>query len=275
MERYLTGRAVTLTHKFLNDESVLTPATVTVTVTREASPGTPVFTGTASQASGVYTVSPGLLPEGVYVAIWDGSTAIDTTVFEVVGGYLFSIPELRESDEDLDDPARYPTADVKQKRRVTEWEFQTITGRSFIPRTATVRLLADGSDWVWPGVYDIRKVVSAKGTDGVSVLDEISVDDIGGLTGFGCLPRGVYTLEIAYGFTFVPEDIKRVGMLRSRYHLMSEKSGIPDRATSFQPVDGGTYTLSTPGVRGAHTGIPEVDEVLRNYTYEILGAVSV
>ncbi|MEU4714686.1 hypothetical protein AB0F73_13655 [Micromonospora purpureochromogenes] len=267
MARYLAGRGVNLAHTFLEDETPLTPAEVTVTVTRDGS-STPAITGTATRAGDVYTFSAGMLPEGCYAVRWDGGPlAVDVVTVEVTGGPLFTIPELRASDEDLT-AARFGTAEVRLAREVVEAEFQRITGRSFTPRTAYLA----AADFPAPGELlpfrDVRSVTALGPSTG-----PLAVERIGPYGYAPELPEGTTGVEVAYGFTSTPEGIHRAGMLYARWLLNEERSSIPDRATSFQPGDGGTYTLATPGRAGYETGIPTVDAVLEGFRNRLVDAV--
>ncbi|MFJ5542425.1 hypothetical protein [Micromonospora chalcea] len=271
MARYLAGRAVNLTHTFLDDETALTPETVTVTVTR-AGATTATTTGAATRAGDVYTYSAGMLAEGVYLVRWDGgATAVDLVPVEVTGGPLFTITELRDSDDELT-AQRFGTAQVRNVRDVVESEFQRITGRSFTPRTAFLAAADTPSPGGLLPFYDVRSVAVVGGVDAGSVLP---VDRLGQFAYAPEIPADATGVEVAYGFTTTPPGIRRVGMLYARWLLMAERSGIPDRATSFQPADGGTYTLSTPGRAGAETGIPDVDAVLKGYRPDIINSVGV
>jgi len=71
-------------------------------------------------------------------------------------------------------------------------------------------------------------------------------------------------IEIGYehGMDRPPPDLLDAFMVRMRHRLNLPASGIPDRATSIQTEQGGIMSLSTPGLRGAVTGIPTVDVVL-------------
>jgi hypothetical protein len=282
VSRFRTGRSVTLNHTFLDDETALTPEAVTVTITRDGVVD-PVTSGSATANGPVYTYTPGVLPEGCYSSTWDGGPGVvDVERFEVTGGFLFSIPEVRASDPDLTQ-AKYPAATIRAAREDVEAEFQRITSRSFVPRTAVVELVAGGGDPVpvsdgWDSVaftpasdevvvpfYDVRSVT----IDGVPQ----AVSRFGAMATV-TLPEGTYTAEVAYGFTAVPNDIRRVGLLLVKHYLAEPNSGIPDRATTFQPTDGGTYTLATAGRAGYETGLPDVDAVLKDYTFEIVNDVT-
>ncbi|QGN50220.1 hypothetical protein GKC29_27645 [Micromonospora sp. WMMC415] len=271
MARYMSGRSVNLAHTFLDDETALTPATVTVTVTRNGAT-TATATGPATAAGTVYTFSAGMLPEGVYSVRWDGgATAVDLATVEVIGGPLFTIAELRASDDELT-AQRFGTADVKRAREVVESEFQRITGRSFVPRTAFLSVAELPAPGELLPTSDVRSVTVVGGLEAGSV---VPVERVGQFAYTPEIPADATGVEVAYGFPSVPDGIHRVGMLYARWLLMAERSAIPDRATSFQPADGGTYTLSTPGRGGAETGLPDVDAVLKGYRPDIVNSVGV
>lgn len=278
MQRFISGRPVNLTHEFTDDasETALIPGTVTVTVTPIGGT-TPVSTGSPTLAGSVYTRSVGMLATGVYTVVWTGVTsavtvAVDTEYVEVAGGRLFTVKEARASDDDLT-ASRYPPADVMYYRTVVEDEFERITGRSFIPVTRRFRQDLDGSGMHLLPVRDVSTLVSIEIEGAALDLSGVDVDTDGIISGLPATAQGPVWVTVTYGFTSVPADVKRVGMIRTRYFLASERSGIPDRATTYQPADGGTYSLATPGVRGSHTGMPEVDEALDGYTYDMLNSI--
>lgn len=270
--RFLNGRAVTLRHVFLDDETPMVVPAVSVTVRDSA--GQTVYTGDATARVGdEWSVSLPALAEGVYTASWQaGTEATDRTTFEVVGGFLFTLPEARGSDVDLEDATRFPTAELKHYRTVVEEEFETITARSFVPRTARVEVEADGTSTLFTGYFDTSALVAVEGPSGPV--------DVAGWTvnGFGVVaaPYGAelvdgdrYTVTLRYGFDQAPEDVKRAALIRLRSLLTAERSGIPDRATAFVSAEGGNFTLATAGRNGYETGIPEVDATLSRYKYRI------
>lgn len=277
MGRYLAGRAVTLSHTFLDDETLLSPSSVAVTVTRVGAT-TPAAQGDAVPNGDAFEFAAGLLPEGVYAVRWDGGIAVDTDQFEVVGGYLFSIPEARESDEALT-ADRYAAEEIRHYREVVEDEFERIAGRSFVPRTKHIPVGDVPGCGDFLPLLDVRTITVVGGTsDGV----ELEFERVGPFAVMPELPADEATgvvdatgIDVAYGFVRAPEDVRRVGMVRLRYLLAAERSGIPDRATTFQPAEGGTYTLATPGRGESRTGIPEVDAVLNDYRLPIIRSVTI
>lgn len=271
--RFLSGRGITLNHTFLDDEDVLNPASVSVTV--YAADDTSVHEDAATDTDGVWSITVPMQAQGIYRVKWDGgAVAVDTEYIEVVGGYLFSIPEARASDSELVDTTDYPAAEIKGYREVIETEFQTVTGRSFTPRTARVSLETDGTDVVWTGLLDCGALVALSGPDGALTVTDYHLDSSGLLSGLEGFAEGTrLTAVIDYGLRVVPEDIKRAAFVRLQYLLAAESSGIPDRATSYVAAEGGTFTLATPGRNGYKIGIPEVDAVLNLYSYNVLASV--
>ncbi|MEV6638102.1 hypothetical protein AB0M54_46005 [Actinoplanes sp. NPDC051470] len=263
--RFLSGREAVLKHIFeTDDEAPLTPVAVTVTVTREGRT-TAATSGTAIRNGDVYTFAAGSLPLGVYTVRWDGGTAaVDTSWFEVVGGHLFTVAEVRAYDADLS-ADRFPTSAVVRLRDYIAGEFESITGRSFVTRCRRIPVELDGSCSPLP-LVDVQ-ATTFEDSAGQTVY-AVSVEPVGPFT--LAEGEGSYTAELTYGFRSVPDDVKRAALLRIRTLLFAERSGIPDRATSFQPAEGGTYTLATPGVRGSETGIPDVDAVLGRYGFDVL-----
>jgi hypothetical protein len=267
--RFLSGRAIPLTHTFLDDETALVVPAVTVTV-RDAN-GATVYTTSATSSGTTWSVTVPMQTQGVYTASWvAGTTATDTEAFEVVGGFLFSIPEARKSDVDLTDTVRFPTADIRHYREVVEDEFERITGRSFVPRTARVEVEADDTSSLFLGYFDVSALAAVEGPSGPVDIAGWAVDSAGSVRAPYVLTDGDrYTVTFVYGFPQVPEDVKRAGLLRLRSLLTAERSGIPDRATAFVAAEGGNFTLATAGRNGYETGLPDVDAVLKRYTYRI------
>jgi hypothetical protein len=272
--RFLSGRAASVSHTFLNDEDVITVPSVSVDVWRNSDPSTYVTQVTnITPVNGVYTVT---IPndkatQGVYTARWTGTGYQETSSFEIVGGFLFTVPQARAGDVELEDTARFPAADIRGYREVIEAEFERITGRSFTPRTAIVEFQADGTDTAYVGLHDCAALVALSGPNGALTVADYHLDDSGLLSGLQSFCEGDrLTAVIDYGFRVVPDDVARVGILRLRTMLAAERSGVPDRAVTFVAAEGGNFTLATAGRSGWETGIPEVDATLSRYTYRIL-----
>ncbi|MDT0472781.1 hypothetical protein RM863_11655 [Streptomyces sp. DSM 41014] len=267
--RFLSGRAATLRHTFLDDEDVMAVPAVSVTV-RDAS-GATVYTGSASSSGDEWRVTSSPLPIGVYTASWVAEgLASDQDNFEVTGGFLFTIPEARASDSDLEDKSRFPAAKVRHYREVVEAEFERITGRSFTPRSTQAEVEGDGTRTLYLGYLDVTAIAAVNGPSGPLDVTSWTVDPHGFVTAPYDLPEGTrYTVAFTYGFALAPDDVKRAGLIRLRSLLTAERSGVPDRATAFVAAEGGNFTLATPGRGGSETGIPEVDATLKRYRFEV------
>lgn len=269
--RFLSGRAHVLTHTFYNDETPAVVASVAVSVLDES--GTVVFTGAASATGTQWSVSVPAKPEGKYTVTWTATGYVDRSSFEVVGGFIFDLPELRGFDADLN-PDKYTTAQLKAARERTEVEFEKITGRSFTPRTKTVKITYDGSAVAWLQTFDVRSLNSVTvGGVAESDLSDWHVDTGGFLTVPDTVDEdALLEVNVSYGFVPTPEDIHGAALVRARSHLTKPNSGIPDRATSYVADSGGQFVLATAGLRGWETGIPEVDAVIKRYRYDVLNA---
>jgi hypothetical protein len=87
--------------------------------------------------------------------------------------------------------------------------------------------------------------------------------------------RTTATFEVIYryGMTQVPPDVKRAALTLAREVVLGNNSRLDDRAYALTIPDVGTVNLSTPGQRGARTGLPEVDVVLDSYDIREVGIV--
>jgi hypothetical protein len=209
---------------------------------------------------------------------------VQTDVVEIVGGFFFSLAAGRASDSSLSDAAKYTTADLELARLETEEECEAITDRAFVPRYLRVTLDGTGqSDLVLKHpdpertvahVRAIRSVKMAPRADGtftsfsVAELAAVRVSDDGTLRrldgatfieGFANV-----VVELEYGLDAPPLELVRACLTRFRARLNMNKSGIPDRASSFTATDGGTYRLDLPGAW--KTGLPQVDAVYARYS---------
>lgn len=265
MDRVLRAATATISDDW--DEG-LARGTVTLGIT--ASDGTVVVAaGTATDGTGTdrrtfdltaaHTADLDLL-----TVTWTSDTlgALVTRV-EVAGGYLFSLATL---DALLDDPTDYTTEQKQTARLRAEARIERVVGAALVPRYSYETLSGDSTPYddlkvAWPYVRDIRSVT----IDGEAETD---------LTVYTGLPHGFIhsddgwdsgsaNIVIGYehGLDFPPPEISDAAALLAKHYLI--KGPIDDRATALSAgPDGGTISLLTPGVRGIHFGIPEVDEVV-------------
>jgi hypothetical protein len=231
-----------------------------------AGTGVGAFTAplTAAQASSLDELS----------ATWTevGGGIYQTTV-DIVGGYYFSIDEARRAAPNFTDKQKYPDALVLKVRQEVEEECERICNRAFVPRFRRLSMLGNGCERLMLPNVDLR-AVKALTIDGATVAPSaLSVQTFGEVRyinggRFGWLRPTGRGLEVSYeyGLDSPPADLRRAALIRFASRLSLSKTGVPDRA-EFQIVDGRAFTLTTPGVRGSHTGIREVDEVYDAYAY--------
>lgn len=275
--RTLEGRPVNVAHTFLQGEVAIPVTGVSVTLTDPL--GAEVDTATAVAGDeGSWSAKFPAQPLGVYGLSWSGTDGtdsyVDRTTVEVVGGFLFSVPDARASDDFMSDASAFPASEIEHYREVVAGEFQAITYRSFVPRVTRIDFTGDGGQEYMCLVPDASFLVSVQ-VAGVSAdLAGWEVNRLGKVTAPTPVADGVRVTALAcYGWPVVPGDVKRAAMIRCRDLMAAEDSGIPDRATTWQPQEGGTFRLATAGSGKWRTGIPEVDSTLFNYTLDTVLAV--
>lgn len=293
--RILRGSTATITHTFVVDEDP-TDASTTVTVAVVDATGASVSSGnatTAGSGTGAYTyaLAAGSTLKNL-TATWTGTIGGASTAeadnVEVVGGTFFDLATGRYSDATLSDSTKYTTAMLRQARLEVEQECEQICDRAFFPRYAratldgtgtTDLLLPSGDSLRRPGcnreVRTIRSVRMAAAPDGT--FTAFTAGELAALavTADGAIRRtdGAFwtqalkniVVEWEYGLDAPPEDLIRASLVRFRSRLNIHRTGVPDRATSFTAVDGGTYRIDLPGAW--KTGIPEVDAVYSRYSH--------
>lgn len=277
MERVLRGAPATLTAYFYNMETLVDPDDNDVTVTATRADGTDLYLtpqAATRVSAGKYTWTlPAQSFLNLFTVLWEG--VIDdepvsvTTYAEIVGGQYFTLPELRASDTALSNTEKYTTEKLRFARLAVEAEFEGICHRAFVPRYERELITGDGSSYIWLDHPEPLRVISltVDGEDWSDTQPRRPSDSLRQLY----LPNGTWTsgaevlIEYEYGMWAAPERIKQAALKRAKYRLVADSSRIDERATVMNIPDFGNFVLSTPGMRGAYTGIPEVDVVLDDY----------
>jgi hypothetical protein len=288
-EQILTGTAATLTARFYDQDGDLVEPSGTVTVGIVDEAGTTVVaagTATVVGSTGVrtYTLAASATAQTrILIATWTNGTISTTTRAEVVGGYYASVRQIRDSDDVLDDPRKYTSAQIVTARRAVEREFEDYCAVAFVPRYR--RLRADGTgrrDLVLPD-SELRAVRSVREYDDDLTFETYSPAEIAAIPANGAgvavrtdgevfeFGRSNIVIEYEHGLNRPPADLLEAFFLRVRDVLNRQNRGVPDRATSFTSDVGGTYALLVAGRGGSITGIPDVDVVLKRYSRRIPG----
>jgi hypothetical protein len=284
----------TLSHTFVVGETVTDPTGQTATVAIVDANGTTVVASTAATrtSAGVFTYALAGQPQlARYTANWtgtfSGSAMAETDYVEIAGGFFFNLADARASDSSLADATKYPLAALTTARQEVEDECEQICDRAFVPRYR--RAVLDGSgtadllltDYAWAvdgrSAGDVRTIRAASVAPQVGqTFVALTSTQLAALTvtADGVLKRvdgNIWTegvqnviVEYEYGWDGPPSDLVRAALTRLRTRLNWNRSGVPDRASSFTAVDGGTYRLDLPGA--FKTGIPEVDAVYGRYS---------
>lgn len=217
--------------------------------------------------------APGIAVLDAYDVTWnipDGSKRF--TQFEVVGGFLFTIAELRAFDDELTDATAYPASAIVDVREQVEerLEGEEACGVAFVPRGA--REVLDGSGEALLELAHLlpRTVLSAE-IDGVALdaaaLADLRTHDWGAVSRktLGAWTSGQANVEILYehGFDRPPAPIVRAAKILAKKQLVDSPISEEERALSVT-TELGTMRISTPG-RDGPTGIPEVDAVIEQF----------
>ncbi len=262
------------------------PGTVTVSVQRLAGTTfTPAgaVTGTGTAAREVVLTAAETATLDTLRITWTGDasgTPTMTTLVDVVGDVLFTVPEAKLHDggvlEDLDDAVL-----LEARGRIAQ-EFQQICGVAFGsrfdllivdgPRSGLDLLLTHGQSGapvMLPTALRSVETRTAVGGDrgrrGAS--EQVAASEVlpwGGVVSASTWPVGrrLVRVGVEHGHLLVPLAIRRAALRLLRFQVL--ENDIPSRATSMNSEDG-TFTLATAGMRGAVYGLPEVDSVLTRH----------
>ena len=264
-QRIVAGVAATLTWQAVDQNGEPTdPGTTTVGVVD--STGTTVLAaGTATTTSGTArTVAIAAQDIDTLTVTWTGATATGTTYVDVVGGVYFTVAALRAAHPTMADTTTYPTASIQTARAVVETVFERSVGYPFVPRLATVQV-SDGFAQV-RGVKRVRWAQSA--THSPWVYEEDTADLA---LSTRIIPDGVICssnyrqLGVVCGYDQPPPDIYRHAMNYCKHLLTEATAGIDMRVMAMQDIDGAQLHLATPGLSVWVTGIPTIDEALKDY----------
>lgn len=225
------------------------------------------FTATHG-GTGVYTVTiPATLAVlDSYTVNWtfpDASTA--RTPFEIVGGFYFTITELRATDPVL---ASFSADNCRAVRSAVEERFEQVCDVAFVPRGRRYKTSGDGTGSLFLPSKFVRSVVA--GSVGGVALTSPEVADIRIYSwGIQRDTLGVWTsgnqnvsVLYEYGMAEPPAPVKAAALRYAR-HLAVPHAFDDDRMISFQ-TDVGIVQQSV--ARAGKLGFPDIDSVLESYT---------
>lgn len=272
MQRIVVNRSATLPKDF-----AFTPTgTPTVAVTRDD--GTAVTVGTvlatADPTVFEYTIPStsntqlDILTE-TWTAVSGGQSQTFTDTIEVAGGVLFTIDQARAL-KPLNDTTMYPTAKIIEARTMVESALEDACGVAFVPRFKRQWVSGNGRSTILlaPKARAIRSVTLDDTAVSNALTDTMRVMPTGEVYYPSWWQTGYANYEVAYehGYDSPPPRVSQAALLWAKTFLVS---GPIDARTTSMSTEDGTFSLATPGLRGSHTGIPEVDAVIQQYALHV------
>lgn len=230
------------------------------------------FTTAAPNPTGVYTLT---FPVNfdvldTYDVVWTWANGQSRrSGFELVGGFLFAIAELRAFDAVLASETAYPDARLIDVREAVEERMEKAAHVAFRARGA--RELLDGSSDGEIFLHNRRpiRVVSASIAGVALSADELA--DVAVYPGGRLMRRsGSWTakerqVEVLYehGYPETPAPVHDAALRYGRHLAVKTAFDDADRATAAFTELGG-YRLTIAG-RDGPTGLPEVDAVIEQF----------
>lgn len=288
-QRILRGAAATLTYVHQDADGRVANAVGGVTVGATRADGTVLIAAgtvaTVPGGTGIYTVALTAAQTAqldTITATWTvgGVTAAArSTTHLIVGGYLFSLDEMRKSQPGCEDTSRYPDAALIDARAAVEDEAEWICDRSFVPRYSRVTVNGTGDTTVVTGLADIRSIRSLRvyPSPGSSTYTTFTATQLAQLTwtADGVLRRndgarfdqgfGTVVIEAEHGLSEPAADMRIAAMVRCFDVLTNPNSSQPDRAVRYERADGWQFDL-TPELDEFSTGIDSVDRVYGRFS---------
>jgi hypothetical protein len=250
-----------------------------VTVVRHSN-GTPVATGPVTKEGAgddvFYTAvvdSTATAEVDLLVATWegevDGASSAYSTYAEVVGGFVTS---LRAIERKYDEAGR-SADDYAAAREAATTQVEGACGVAFRPRYAKEVLDGRGTDTLTllPQLLRVLSVSIAGEALATADLEGLAVDRDGFLISPTRWPEGRANIEIAYvhGYERFPAADLPVRDYAA-YLLTESPTDFNQRATSYSTGEI-TYSLVTPGMRGASFPLPSVNAFVEAHQFVSVG----
>jgi hypothetical protein len=168
VERVLRNTAATISVTFYNGTTPVDADTDPTIVVKKAN-GTTLLSTTATNepSTGIYSVV--IPPQSVlnlltltWTGLFTGTSVSIVTEVEIVGGFYFSIAELRNYDSALANTSKYPNEALVNARAYVETEFEDICGRAFVQRYYREEALVRDPDTslLWTEKPEVQNIIS-------------------------------------------------------------------------------------------------------------------
>lgn len=283
-----------------------TPGTLRARVHADGEPatlagGSPTFAAVDADgnaiASGAATITGNILEAALTAAqvaepnritcTWgaftvNGGSAVSlATQHEAVGSSFLTLAEARAFEEKkLNDRGRFPDVVLYEAfaRAQDDLEHPRALGYSLGLRYKRAQIAVDtGTGEVFLTdryINEIRGIsYRLPGSGSFTALSSgdlarVEFDDSGALTGYHWQNGSILRISYVAGLVPIPTTLKHAGL-----HIVADVVSSPSipRNAIQQVGENGTFTLSTPGLRGARFGIPFVDEAVKTYRWRAPG----
>jgi len=290
--RILAGSAASIRVTCYRDGELATP-TGTLTCSIANAEGTVLATPTPTASNGVLTAAMTAAQNvdvNTLTVTWDGlvfgaepATTI-TSEHESIGAWLFGLAEARthgNPSQPLASANDYPDDFIRYYRDLIADKFAERLLYPLGARYQMATIDGDGtSELFLRNAWRCRRLrnvwVRTYGTTTWTALTESQMA-LCSLTRAGLLsregnvwPKGKGNIRIAYenGAQPIPLELRDAAL--AVLADASVGSDLPARATT-QTIEGNTFQLATPGIRGSFVGIPGVDEALEHHRVKTFG----
>lgn len=202
-----------------------------------------------------------------------GGTATGSTIVEIVGGFLFTVKEARESYDGLENTTDVPTSDIVKYRQITDAELTWICDRAFTPRFRRLTLDGTGTGTLTLPDNDLRTVtaVSVGGTAytddeiaDLKVYEHRRVDQV--WNNIWDFDQENVVIAYTFGLDRPMPDLKEAALTRFREMLWGKNRELQDNAAE---VVAGGMTMRVDKPDEFATGNRLVDSVYRRYSLRI------
>lgn len=219
------------------------------------------------EASGTYILQPGPISAlDTYSVAWDLGDETRNTEFEVVGGFMFTLPALRRRYPELDDSDSYSDDDLIDAREQAEELMETHSNVAYRLRGNRVTVKSRGTYGLRMPDPKIHTLVSVTVDDealGQDDLELLRVDERWLVAPEIWTVDTEITVFYEHGYTSTPEPVRRAAMLLAKRTVVGDPR--PEGVLS-EVTDVGTIRFATadPG-RRRWTGFPDIDMVIARW----------
>lgn len=274
-------RAVTATVRFPEpgeDEVTLTKPTVTITrdsdgeaILKEAATTT-VKAGEGDIAHFTVELKAGKIPEcDILKAIWVDGTNSYEQVLEVVGDNVISLAKIEEQLGE-----KKAEASLKAMREIATREIESACGTAFRPRYAKEQLDGEGTERLKLGYSQPLKLIRIEIEEeplSEAELTEVVIEASPNVAirRDSIWPRGKSNIVVAYVFRSPASALASLPVRDYAAYLLTPSPTDWDQRATALSTDVGTYSLVTPGVRGAQFPLPSVNAFCSQFSMPLVG----